>query len=162
MSSERELIERQVEGPTFEAFVEEVEPRIRHALIGWVGVEDARDATAEALAYGWENWQRLSAMSNPAGYLYRVAQSAARRATKKRPLLPEVPTHQTPWVEPGLPSALASLTSKQRISVWVINGLGWTANEASALLGISPESIRTHVRRGMEKLRKALEVSDAG
>jgi len=41
--------------------------------------------TAEALAYAWENWDRLSSMKNPVGYLYRVGQSRARRGIGIRP-----------------------------------------------------------------------------
>ena len=28
---------------------------------------DGADATAEALAYAWENWERVKVMDNPAG-----------------------------------------------------------------------------------------------
>jgi hypothetical protein len=32
------------------------------------------------LAYGFEHWGKVGPMANPAGYLYRVGQSEARRA----------------------------------------------------------------------------------
>jgi hypothetical protein len=28
-----------------------------------------RDAAADALAYGWEHWERIKDMKNPIGYL---------------------------------------------------------------------------------------------
>ena len=48
-----------------------LEPRLRRALVALCGVEAARDATAEALAYAWQHWDRIAAMRNPAGYVYR-------------------------------------------------------------------------------------------
>ena len=53
----------------FEAFVREVEPRLRRAFVGCRGTDGATEATAEALAYGWEHWDELRVMENPAGYL---------------------------------------------------------------------------------------------
>ncbi len=54
---------------SFTEFVEQVEPRLRNALIPMLGLDTSREATAEALAYGWEHWDRLREMENPAGYL---------------------------------------------------------------------------------------------
>lgn len=63
----------------FTVFVTETEPRLRHALVARFGPDSGRDATAEALAYGWEHWAKVRAMANPAGYLFRVGQTHARR-----------------------------------------------------------------------------------
>ena len=137
-------------------FVRNVEPRLRHALIGAVGADAARDATADALTYAWEYWDRLSVMDNPAGYLYRVAQTSARRFRRKPVSLPPVAAVDTPWVEPGLPVALAKLSERQRVVVWAIHGLGWTATEVAELLDISVGSVRSHLKRAMDKLRQSL------
>ena len=61
-----EIGEQQV---AFERFVAEVEPRLRRAFTLLRGIEDGRDATAEALAWAWEHRDRLTTMDNPAGYL---------------------------------------------------------------------------------------------
>jgi len=66
-------------GMTFEALVARVEPDLRRALTGHVDRNGVEDAVAEALAYAWENRNRVLAMENPAGYLFRVAQSRSRR-----------------------------------------------------------------------------------
>ena len=62
------------EQPTteFAAFVLAHERTLRQSLSAALGLEPAREATAEALAYGWEHWDRVGAMDNPAGYSYRV------------------------------------------------------------------------------------------
>ena len=86
------------------------EARLRIALSAAHGLETGREAAAEALAYGWEHWDRIQTMENPAGYLYRVGQNQARRMRPKQPLsLPAVDPQREPWVEPGLPAALAKL-----------------------------------------------------
>jgi predicted RNA polymerase sigma factor len=72
------MIEDRAKVDTFTSFVRDVEERLRHSLIPSVGLDAATEATAEALAYGWENWDRLRHMDNPAGYLYRVARTKAR------------------------------------------------------------------------------------
>ncbi len=141
---------------SFTEFVELVEPRLRHALIPVFGVESAYDATADALGYGWEHWDRLRGMENPAGYLYRVAYTSARRS-KRPPLnLPPVPDRDLPHIEPGLPAALLRLSAKQRTVVWLVHGLQWQHTEVAELLGVSADTVRTHAARGMAKLRSAL------
>lgn len=146
----------QLNSVSFEEFVGRVEPRLRHALVAATGQERGREATAEALAYGWEHWDRLQDMENPAGYLYRVARTAARRARKSMVALPPVPSGELPWVEPGLPEALARLSQRQRTAVWLVHGLGWQQTEVAELLGVSPDTVWTHASRGLAKLRSAL------
>jgi DNA-directed RNA polymerase specialized sigma24 family protein len=140
----------------FATFARHAESRIRHALIPQFGPEGARDATAEALAYGWANWSRVSAMTNPVGYLYRVAQNAGRAASREPLLLPPVPPVELPAIEPGLPLALAGLSPSQRTAVWLVHGLQWRHTEVAELLGISPATARTHARRGLAALKKSV------
>lgn len=63
----------------FERFVAEAGPQLSRALAALYGFEDGRDATAEALAYAWENWHRLQHIANLPGYLFRVGQTRSRR-----------------------------------------------------------------------------------
>jgi DNA-directed RNA polymerase specialized sigma24 family protein len=64
---------------SFTDFMEDAEPRLRHALCAAFGGDQGRDAAAEALAYGWEHWARVREMENPAGYLWGVGRNHARR-----------------------------------------------------------------------------------
>jgi DNA-directed RNA polymerase specialized sigma24 family protein len=140
----------------FEAFVEHAECRLRIALTAAYGQEAGRDAAATALAYGWEHWDRVSAMENPVGYLYRVGQSSQRR--RKEPHFAEVPVTVMPDVEPGLPKAIASLSEKQRLAVVLVHGYGWARGEVAAMMGTSVSSVDTHLARGLSKLRLSLGV----
>ncbi len=145
---------------SFTEFVREVEPRLRHALCAAFGADAGRDATAQALAYGWEHWERVSAMENPAGYLWGVGRNHARRARRHRPIFPEATPDRTPRVEPALPGGLAKLSERQRTVVMLVHGMEWTLSEVSELLGVSKSTVQTQLERGMAKLRKEVGVSD--
>ena len=70
--------------PTFTDFYREVEPRVRRALVAAFGVDIGSESAAEALAFGWENWERVGQMPNPAGYLFGVGRNKARRRRSRR------------------------------------------------------------------------------
>jgi DNA-directed RNA polymerase specialized sigma24 family protein len=140
-------------------FFYEVEPRLRRAFVGAYGPERGVEAVAEALAYAWEHWTRVRSLQNPAGYLYRVGQSKTRPRLRPRPTR-FVPSADDSWVEPALPTALASLTSKQRLSVVLVEGYSWTVAEVADLTGTSVATVKRHLDRGMAKLRRKLEVHE--
>lgn len=151
-------------GEAFSAFMVGAEPRIQRALRAGYGPEIGREATLEAFEYGWEHWDRIGAMSNPAGYLYRVgAHCAARLCRNGRSVLltAEVPTSSEPWVEPGLDGALDHLSGPQRTAVVLIHGFGWTYREVAELLGVRRSTVQRHATRAMSKLRSEFEVHDA-
>ncbi|MCP4967042.1 MAG: sigma-70 family RNA polymerase sigma factor [bacterium] len=143
---------------SFESFVESAGPRLRAALVAAYGPDDGADAAAAALGYGWENWERLSAMANPAGYLYRVGQTTARRSTPRQGFLPPPPPQELPSFEPGLLPALEDLSEPQRVAVVLVHGFGWTQADVAELLEVTPSTVRTHLGRALTKLQAALEV----
>lgn len=139
----------------FDAFVREVEPRLRRALVARYGADRGRDATAEALGWAWAHWRRVESMMNPVGYLYRVGQSKTRR---RRSGFSEVPASSSvPWIEPALDGALLELSEQQRVAVVLVHGFGWTASEVGELLGIKATTVQTHVERALARLRVSLE-----
>jgi RNA polymerase sigma-70 factor (ECF subfamily) len=141
---------------SFTVFVKKIEPQLRHALVAVFGQEQGREATAEALAYGWEHWDRVEAMENPAGYLYRVGRS--HKPNSAVSIFVPVPTDRHPEVEPGLPAALVALSEKQRLAVVMVHAYEWSRDEVAAMLGISVSTLDTHLRRGLTKLRDGLGV----
>ena len=150
---------RSTSGAEFRDFATDAEPRLRRGLVACFGVHGGEEATADALAYGWEHWERLRLMHNPVGYLFRVGQTAGRRAAAspaRGVVVPEAPSE--PMVEPGLPDAIAGLSDNQRISTLLVHGAGWTFTEVGDLLGVHPGTIAKHVERGMRKLRRSLGV----
>src|SRR4051794_12853309 len=97
-------------------FVGAVEPRLRRALVAAYGSDAGREAAADALAWAWQHWDRVRAMDNPGGYLWRVGQTAVRRTTRRQQhevadgrvieleLVHDRPTERA--VEPALDGAL--------------------------------------------------------
>ena len=145
-------------GEPFTLFMQEVEPRMKRALCVGYGIERGVEATADALAYGWEHWERVKMMENPAGYLYRVGRSRARTRRTPRPDFPRFPADESPRVEPGLPAALGRLSEVQRQAVWLVHGFEWTLTETASLLDVSVSTVRKDLERGEKKLRRALGV----
>lgn len=143
---------------SFTAFVKEVEPRLRHALVAAFGQVRGREATAEALAYAWEHWSQIETMENPAGYLFRVGRSRSRER-RWRPLFVPVPADCLPEVEPSLPMALSGLTERQRVCVVMVHAYQWSREEAASMLGISVSTLDTHLQRGLAKLRHEMGVN---
>jgi DNA-directed RNA polymerase specialized sigma24 family protein len=144
---------------TFSGFVEEHEGRLRHALTARFGSEVGKEAAADALAYGWEHWERIQAMENSIGYLYTVGKDRGRRMSQRRPaLFPSVPVERAPWVEPGLSQAVADLPERQRTVVLLLHGYDWTQSEVAEVLDISKASVQRHGERAMARLRRKLGV----
>lgn len=155
---------------TFDAFVREIEPRLRRALVAAYGPEAGRDAALDALAWAWSHWERVETMDNPAGYLYRVGQTRAREARQARGVIDHRPladaaeirsrSEDVPAMEPGLEPALLALSEQQRVAVVLCHAMQWTHREVAELLDLSPSTVQNHVERGLVKLRRILEVHD--
>ena len=150
-------------GRGFTEFFESAEPRLRRALSSEYGADVGSEASADALAWGWQNWGRIKSIANPVGYLYRVGQTSARRQMSRR----RVPFHAgeperavLPDVDPAVGATLASMPQRQRVAVTLVHGYGYRHREVAELLECSPSTVANHVRRGMTKLRDALGVSD--
>lgn len=153
------MLTDQATDSSFETFVKDVEPRLREGLSAALGSDRGREATADALAYAWEHWERVSGMENPVGYLYVLGRNRARRALRRRTvvLLP-VDASRMPWVEPGLVDALEELPERQRVVVMLLHCFEWTMSEAADLLGVSKSTVQSHAERGLAKLRRRLGV----
>lgn len=135
------------------------------ALVPIGGVDVAHDAAAEAFAYAWQHWSRISVMQNPRGYVYAVARNAARRASAPVHVVRAERTTapaDTPEFEPGLVRALSQLSEMQRSVVYLVDGCDWGLTETADLLGVSVSTVRNHRSRGMKHLRAALEVDGDG
>ena len=144
----------------FADFVASAEPRLRVALKAAFGFYVGEEATAEALAFAWEHWDRVQASANPIGYMYGVGRNSVRRSRHRRPPpLPAVRPAELPWIEPALPAALDRLSDRQREVVLLLHCFEWTLAEVAEALGMSKGTVQVHARRGMAHLRRELGVS---
>lgn len=132
--------------------------RLQQVLVARFGWHTGMDAWQDAVVYGWEHRERLAEMGNPLGYLYRVAQTSVRRQSRwqQRIDLPVPPAGRLPEVEPGLVRALAGLSERQRLAVLLVHAHDWTHEEAAEVLDVSVSTLRNHLRRGLDHLRRKL------
>jgi DNA-directed RNA polymerase specialized sigma24 family protein len=144
----------------FRALCAAVEPGLRRALVAAYGPDLGSDAAADALAWAWEHFDRVEAMDNPAGYLWRVGQTSVRRAASRRRRWPgpdpAAATGGEHSYEPGLTRALGGLSERQRAAVLLVHGYGYPLAEAAGLLGCRVRTLRNHLDRGLAKIRLTL------
>ena len=134
-------------------------PRLVRALLAVRGQAGAEDAASEAIAWAWENSERMGELTNPVGYLYRVAMT--RSTPRMRPELPMPTASSMPDIEPALVPALMQLPEKQRAAVWLVHACGWTYAEVADGLDIGTSTVGTHVTRALQSLRLAI-IGDTG
>jgi DNA-directed RNA polymerase specialized sigma24 family protein len=144
----------------YREFVQVAEPKLRRSFVATYGPERGRDATCEALAYAWQHWDRVEAMANSVGYLYRVGQSRTA-PTRTRPVF-ERPEVREPMIEPALARAVASLSERQRLAVLLVHSAGWTVAEVAELIGVNSSTVQRHLHRGLAKLRRQVGGDDDG
>jgi len=65
--------------PEFIEFVADIEPSLRRALAEEFGPAAGREATVDALAFAWANWDRVAASDDATAYLLKVGHTAAER-----------------------------------------------------------------------------------
>jgi DNA-directed RNA polymerase specialized sigma24 family protein len=143
----------------FERFMAGEGLRLRRALVARFGVDVGNEVANDALAHAWEHWAEVATMPNRVGYLYRVAQSAARRHWRwqRRVQLstPDDRTHLDRY-DDGLLDALGALTHPQRVAVLLVHGHGYRYADVAEVLGISTAAVTNHVHRGLQALRRHL------
>jgi len=149
----------------FEEFVEVETPRLlglAHALTG--NPHDAWDLVQESLVRVGVRWRRL-ADQNPGGYarttLVRLRVDRARRLRRELlpGLLPEraVPVVLTEEIDPWLLAALGRLSPHQRAAVVLRVLEDLEHAEIAARLGCSEGTARSHLSRGLARLREAAD-----
>src|ERR687896_458571 len=155
--------------PRFEDFFELHYVRLFRAL--WLIARDsseAEDVMQEAFLRLWERWDRVSAMEDPAGYLYRTAMNLFR-SRRRRALVAVRRAVTEPFARDELAAvegrdvvrrALASLTPRQRAVVVLLHVLGLTSSEAATALGIRPSTVRVLAGRARTTMKRELEEAD--
>ena len=152
----------EVPNEDFATFASSVGERVRRALVAFYGVEIGTEAAAEAMSVGWERWDEIVEMSNPAGFLFRVGQTRARPYVRWAGRVGSFPTVEVGVVagELGLIDlfdALAKLKPAQRVSVVMVKSYGFSYREVAEVLGSTEAAVTNHVHRGLARLRSMLE-----
>ena len=151
-----------VEPEDFEDVHTLIRTRLAKVLAARYGREVAGELVADVTAYAWEHRERLSAMDNPIGYLYRVAQSKARRYSRwnaQRPMT-SARLDALPLPDLELQRHLDALPVKQRMCVVLVHGFEWSYEDAAATLGVSVPAVRNHLHRALKTLRSRITAAD--
>jgi RNA polymerase sigma-70 factor (ECF subfamily) len=140
----------------------------RHCYRLMGGVQDAEDCVQEALLRGWREFGSLRDGAAARPWLYSIAtrvcldalRTRRRRQTLFGPSLDEIEPGTEPWVEPwpggaergqdirlAFVSLLHGLSPRARAVLLLHEGVGMTAAEAAAALGISVAAARSALQR---------------
>jgi RNA polymerase sigma-70 factor (ECF subfamily) len=164
---------------TFSALVATMRDELkRHCYRMMGGVQDAEDCVQEALLRGWREFSSLRDASMGRPWLYSIAtrvcldalRTRRRRQTLFGPSIDEVEPGTEPWIEPwpggvapsgpergqdirlAFVSLLHGLSPRARAVLLLHDGVGMTAAEAAAALGISVAAARSALQRARNAL----------
>ena len=149
--------------PRFEDFFERERTRLFGALVLLTrDRHEAEELMQDAFLRLLERWDRVAAMEDPPGYLYRTAmnlfRSRRRRAATalRRAVRPRGRGDELARVEgnDAASRALATLSPRQRAAVVLVDVLGFTSEEAAEPLQVKASTVRVLVARGRAGLRK--------
>ena len=154
---------------SFRAFFEIHQPTLFRAL--WLvsrNRHEAEEVMQDAFLRVWERWERVAPMEDPTGYLYRTAMNLFRsRVRRARLALRRVgravlPDDELRTVEQRdmLVRALGALTLRQRAAIVLTDYLDLTSEEAGAVLGVRPATVRVLAARARAALERELSVDD--
>ena len=155
--------------PSFEEFYEHERDGLFGALCLITGNRhEAEELTQDSFVAVWERWDRVAAMENPTGYLYRTALNGFRKR-RRRALFAvrhaigggrSQDAFEAVDARDVLRRALATLTPRQRAALVVTELLGHTSEEAGELLGIRAVTVRVLASQARAALGKSMERSD--
>lgn len=150
---------------SFEAFFEAEQTRLLRALFLLTGnASEAEEVMQDAFVAVWERWDRVAAMDDPTGYLYRTAMNRHRsrvrrvmRAAKRVAGAAESGDAFAAADErDAVARALVTLTPRQRAAVVLTELLGYGADEAGSILGVQPVTVRVLASQGRAAMREVM------
>jgi RNA polymerase sigma-70 factor, ECF subfamily len=170
--SERDAAARPDRGArpaSFEVFFEAEHARLLRALYLVTGNgEEAEELTQDAFLSVWERWDRVDAMEDPTGYLYRTAmnhfRSRRRRAARAARRIVGRAERGDAFAQAderdAIARALAALPTRQRAAIVLTELLGYGSEEAGRILGVKDVTVRSLASQARAALRMSLEGTD--
>lgn len=146
----------------FESWYRHHHPRLVASLAAvFADPELASEASDEAILRAFERWDRVSVMTSPEGWTYRVAINVARRRLRRR-RLEQLIVHRSraesaPAPAGELWSIVASLSERQRLAIVLRHVGDLHEAEIAAAMGITRGGVSSTLRAGYRNLRAAVE-----
>ena len=161
------VTEREAPAPpaSFEGFFEAEHARLLGALYLVTGnVQEAEELMQDAFLAVWERWDRVAAMDEPVGYLYRTAMNrfrsrlrrAARAARKVVGTAEGGDAFAAADERDALARALATLPERQRAALVLTELLGYGSAAAGRILGVKDVTVRSLASQARAALRTQL------
>ena len=146
---------------SFELFFEAERRRLFRALYLMTGsVQEAEELAQDAFLNVWERWDRVSAMADPDGYLYRTAMNLHRSRLRRMMRAAKLPFSPERSVEPygaadardAVVRAIAALSPRQRQALVLTELLDRDTDEAAKSMHVSSSTVRSLVSVGHKRM----------
>jgi RNA polymerase sigma-70 factor (ECF subfamily) len=151
------------EAPSFEEFYEATFRRLFTALCLVTGNRhEAEEVAQEAYLRVFERWDRIGALEDPTGYVFRVSMNVFRNRFRRASLgarrvlsLAPPDTDDLATVEDRdvLVRLLRELNPQQRAAVLLTWIMDYSAEEAGRMLGVAPSSVRSLTTRARARMK---------
>lgn len=157
------------EPQSFEDFFEAESPVLFRRLCLITGNRhEAEEVLQDAFLSLFERWDRVRAMQDPTGYLYRTAFNAFRKRFRRaalairRTLTPalEVDEFEAADDRHVVSRALARLSRRQRTALVLTELLGYGSEDAGKMMGVRAVTVRALASQGRAAMRGMLEQRD--
>lgn len=128
---------------------------------------EAEEIMQDAFLRLWERWDRVAAMADPTGYLYRTGMNVFRSRARRARVAIRRTLHASDQADPltrveerdELTRHLFTLTPRQRAAIVLVDALGFTSAEAASAMSVRPPTVRVLLSRARANLRN-VEVHD--
>ena len=153
---------------SFETFFEQTHQRLFGGLCLVTGNRhEAEEIMQDAYLKVWERWERVGAMDDPTGFLFRTAmngfRSRYRRASialrKRMALAPSADDLAAVEDRDEVVRILRPLSPAERASIVLTTMFGYSSEEAGRLLGVKAATVRAHATRARAGARAYSEES---
>lgn len=147
----------------FDAYFDRMYPAARSVALRILGsVTESEDVAAEAFVKAFVRWRRVQDLPHRDAWVLRVTANAAIDVTRRRPDLPSLTRPGSELDDDsvtriGLVSALASLPRRQCEAVVLRHLVGLPVTEVAGALGVSDNTVKRHLQRGISGLRLLLD-----
>lgn len=151
-----------------EFFSEESSTLFRRMWLVTRDRQEAEDVMQDAFLSVFERWDRVAAMEDPTGYLYRTAFNAWKK--RSRMAARAVRLAFSPAPNPDqfgaaeartvIGEALARLTPRQRAALVLTELLGYSSEDVGRILGVRPVTGRVLASQARAAMRDHLGASD--
>jgi RNA polymerase sigma factor (sigma-70 family) len=125
----------------------------------------AEDVVAEAFARLWSRWGHIQGPDHAGGYVFKTAMRLCAREVERRRRRPPLASEgageeETTTTRHDVMVAMAGLPLRQRQAVVLRDWAGYSTAETASMIGTRESTVRVHLARARETLRRSLLVEE--